>query len=126
MMSRPTYIKTLRDDINDAVTDSDISKSDIFVGWNKKKMDLPCVVITLIDGSEVGQLGGDWSKANPIFRVDVVSRDSAYDAAQTMNEIKDKLLPKGYEKMTEFDSYDDEFEAYIRTINVRLTSTYSF
>jgi hypothetical protein len=70
--------------------------------------------------------GDRLSESKPMFRIDVATRDSMYQAHQVMGYIKDLLLVDGYEKTSEFDDYDDEYEAYIRTINVRLTSVYSF
>jgi hypothetical protein len=133
-MSRPDYIKDIRDALVDESDITDIVPTDdIRVGWKKQKIDFPCIIISQIGGKETPQMGcskssegNRWSKSNPLFRIDVGTRTSLYQANQIMNDIKDLLLGSGYEKMSEFHSYSDKYEAYIHTINVRLTSVYSF
>ena len=126
-MSGTDYHKAIRDYLvgSSDITD-EISSSDIGVSWKRKKVNIPCIAIHQIDNKEVAQMGAGWSSGKPVFRIDVAMRDSAYKTNQIMGYIKDLLLPEGYEIMTEFDSYDDKYEAYIKTINVRVTNTYSF
>jgi hypothetical protein len=128
-MSRPDYIKDIRDLLVGEVSDEngdDIPSQNIRTSWIKKEVTFPCIIINTIGGNEIPQLGCGWAKSNPLFSIDVASRISAHETNNIVNQVKDILLQSGYEKTSEVISYDEEYEAYIITINVRLTSTYSF
>lgn len=127
-MSRPDYIKDIRDLLiaEDDITD-EIAVADITVTWIRKKVNFPCIVINHIGGAEVAQLGCEWSKGYPIFSIDVATKESVQKTVQLMDKVRKVLLKKGYEILSSSPiAKDDDYQAYICTINVRLTSTYSF
>lgn len=133
-MTRNDYIEDIIDTLSaDSDITSIVSSSKITIASNDKKIEYPCIILRRIGGSEVGRMGiatsssGDrQSEERPLIRIDVVTRDSAYQAYELINYIKNLLLVDGYEVTSEFEDYDREYEAYIRTINVRLTNIYSF